>query len=100
MQFGDVQLEDFTTFKAGVTLPHVEIEKRLIEIGGNGVKGNDFKKECLLQAGWKYGKLTSYGAHPEVAVEAFTTLKDVLENMDDHCDRDAVMEQLSQARSA
>lgn len=94
MQFGDVQVEDFTTFKAGVTLTHVEIEKKLIEIGGKGAKGNDFKKECLQKAGWKYGKLTSYGAHPEVAVEAFSKLKYVLESVEEDCDGDALMEKL------
>lgn len=94
MEFGEVQLEDFTTFKAGVTLTHVEIEKKLIEIGGRGVKGNDFKKECLTKAGWKYGKLTSYGAYPEVAVETFTKLKSVLESFEDTCDSETLMEKL------
>lgn len=94
MEFGDVQLEDFTTFKAGVILTHVEIEKKLIEIGGKGVKGNDFKKECLVRAGWKYGKLTSYGAYPEVAVEAFTKLKAILESVEDACDSDVIMDKL------
>ena len=83
MQFGTIAVEDFTTFKAGVVLPHVQIEKKLIELGGNGVKGNDFKKICLTKAGWKYGKLTSYGAYPDAAVHAFTRLKAVLEALPD-----------------
>jgi len=82
MNFGEVNLEDFTTFKAGAQLAHVEIEKKLIELGGNGLKGNDFKKKCLAKAGWKYGKLTSYGAYPEVATEAFKKIKDVLESLE------------------
>ena len=95
MNFGEVKLEDFTTFKAGITLAHVEIEKKLIELGGSGLKGNEFKKECLAKAGWKYGKLTSYGAYPEVATEAFTKLKEVLESLESVEDKEVIIQKLS-----
>ncbi len=78
MQFPEIQQSDFTTFKAGVQLGHVSIEQFLIDVGGKGIKGAEYKAKVLAEAGWKYGKLVSYGAHPEVATQVFTKVREVL----------------------
>lgn len=77
-EFQMVQEGDFTTFTPGQKPVYAEIEEVLINIGGGGISGNQFKKEVLELAGWKYGKLISYGAHPDIAVLAFNRLRDVL----------------------
>jgi len=70
--------EEFTSFKPGVKPAYSQIEEMLIEMGGRGVAGNSFKKEILTKAGWKYGALISYGAHPETAAAIFNKIRELL----------------------
>jgi hypothetical protein len=70
--------EEFTSFKPGVKPIYSHIEEILIEMGGRGVAGNNFKKEMLTKAGWKYGALISYGAHPETAAAVFNKIRELL----------------------
>lgn len=77
-EFQAIQEGDFTSFTPGQKPVYAQIEELLIKIGGGGKTGNEFKKEVLELAGWKYGKLISYGAHPDTAVVAFNRLRDVL----------------------
>ncbi|MES2663552.1 MAG: hypothetical protein V4629_09655 [Pseudomonadota bacterium] len=78
MSFPEIKPQDFMTFSRE-TPGYVQVEKALIEIGGKGVEGTAFKLEALTAAGWKYGKLISYGAHPQSAAEAFNLVRAVLE---------------------
>lgn len=78
MPMKEVQAQDFMTFSRE-TPAHVLIEQQLIDMGGGGNKGVEFKKEVMTAAGWKYGKLVSYGAHPEVAADAFNRIRGLLE---------------------
>lgn len=74
MQFEEVKSEDFVTFSR-VQPAHVKIEQYLIERGGTGVRGAEFKKAALNTAGWNYGALVSYGAHPQAAAKAFNFIR-------------------------
>ncbi len=78
MQFDTIQSEDFVTFSR-VQPPHVKLEQYLIELGGTGVKGAEFKKQALTNAGWNYGALVSYGRHPDAAAKAFNFIREVVE---------------------
>lgn len=81
-EFTEVTPEDFMTFSR--TPPsYVKIEQRLIELGGNGVKGAEYKTSALNKAGWKYGKLISFGAHPETAAEVFNKVRKALASNED-----------------
>lgn len=82
MSVKEVQANDFLTFSRE-TPAHVLIEQMLIDVGGGGTKGVEFKKEVMTAAGWKYGKLVSYGAHPEVAADAFNRIRGLLEKTQD-----------------
>lgn len=73
----EIQEEDFSRI-GGAKPPHLKIEAALIEIGGTGVHGNEFKMRALKAAGWKYGKMTPYGSYPKVAAEAFNRIRSVL----------------------
>jgi len=74
MLFDEISPEDFLTFSR-VAPPHVKIEQYLIELGGSGVQGAEFKKKALQKAGWSYGALISYGAHPNAAAIAFNFVR-------------------------
>lgn len=74
----EIESDEFMTFKAGVKPNYVKIEEALIEIGGRGIPGAKFKKLALEKAGWKYGKLISYGAHPDTAADAFNKVRPIL----------------------
>lgn len=73
-EFKEVVADDFTRFSKEMP-SYVLIEQALNEIGGGGNGGVAFKKEALGAAGWKYGKLISYGAHPQTAAEAFNKIR-------------------------
>ncbi len=77
-----MQPNDFLTFSREKPA-HVLIEQQLIDMGGGGNRGVEFKKEVLSAAGWKYGKLVSYGAHPETAAAAFNKIRQVLDTTSD-----------------
>jgi len=89
LDISEINRDEFLTFKAGVKPNYVKIEEALIEIGGRGIDGAKFKKDVLEKAGWKYGKLISYGAHPDVAADAFNKLREVLL---DTQDKDEIIE--------
>lgn len=82
MDIKEVQPNDFLTFSREKPA-HVLIEQTLIDMGGTGNKGVEFKKDVMTKAGWKYGKLVSYGAHPETAAAAFNKIRNVLESTRD-----------------
>ena len=79
MQFEEIKSQDFVTFSK-VQPPHVQLEQHLIEMGGTGVQGAEFKKKALASAGWKYGALVSYGAHPDAAAKAFNFIRSAVED--------------------
>ena len=95
MEFDEVVAEDFTSFKPGVVATHIKIEQTLSDIAGGGTKGAEFKREALKLAGWKYGPLTGYAKNPQLAAEAFNTVRELLGSTQD---KDALVEQLK-ARS-
>ncbi len=81
-EYKEVDAQDFLTFsreKPSFSL----IEGKLIEIGGGGKDGIEYKTEVLRLAGWKYKALTSYGAHADIAAEAFNKVRQVLARTDD-----------------
>ncbi|CBL45011.1 Hypothetical protein HDN1F_14280 [gamma proteobacterium HdN1] len=91
-QFKEVNADDFTRFSKEQP-SYVLIEQALNEIGGGGNNGVAFKKEALGAAGWKYGKLISYGAHPQTAAEAFNKVREVLSQTEE---REDVLSRLKQ----
>ena len=80
MQFAKIEQEDFMRFQPGVKPVYAQIEQTLIDIGGPGLEGSEYKAKVLQLAGWKYGKLVSFGAHPDVAATAFNLVRLVLES--------------------
>jgi hypothetical protein len=80
MQFAKIEPDDFMRFQIGVKPVYAQIEQHLIDIGGRGLAGSEYKLEVMHLAGWKYGKLVSYGAHPEIAANAFNLVRLALEN--------------------
>ena len=90
MKFDEVKAEDFTTFSRQQPT-HVKIEQALIELGGKGVKGAEYKKTALNAAGWNYGALISYGAHPEKASEVFNTIRQAMAD-NESADADQLIE--------
>lgn len=91
-QFKEVNAEDFTRFSKEMP-SYVLIEQALNEIGGGGNTGVAFKKEALGAAGWRYGKLISYGAHPQAAAEAFNKIREALSHSES---KDDVLNMLKQ----
>lgn len=91
LQFEEVSENDFMTFTPGQKPTYAKIEETLISIGGGGVEGNNYKKTALETAGWKYGKLISYGAHPETAASVFNKIRAALESTEE---RDLLLEKL------
>lgn len=73
----EVHEEDFSRI-GGDKPPHLKIEAALIELGGSGVPGTEFKLRALKAAGWKYGKMTPYGSYPKLAAEAFNRIRTAL----------------------
>ncbi len=91
MQFANIEPDAFMRFQLGVKPAYAQIEQTLIDIGGAGLAGSEYKAKVLQLAGWKYGKLVSFGAHPEVAAMAFNVVRLVLESTQE---KDAVLQQL------
>lgn len=90
--FKEVSADDFLTFSREQP-SYVAIEQALIELGGGGNKGVEFKKSALNAAGWNYGKLVSYGAHASTAAVAFNKIREALAQSDDG---EAVLNKLQQ----
>ncbi|MGX5201824.1 hypothetical protein [Aliikangiella sp. IMCC44632] len=82
LKFKPVEPNDFLTFTPGAP-SHIQIETAIIDIGGGGKKGIEYKWQVLAAAGWKYKELTSYGAHAEIAAEAFNRIREVLAQTDE-----------------
>lgn len=80
-EFKEVSPDDFLTFSREQP-SYVAIEQALIDMGGGGNRGVEFKKEALHAAGWTYGKLVSYGAHADKAAVAFNKIREVLAETD------------------
>ena len=76
-EIAEVHEDDFSRI-SGDKPPHLKIEAALITLGGSGVQGTEFKLRALKAAGWKYGKMTPYGANPKLAAEAFNRLRAAL----------------------
>ena len=89
-EFKEVSPDDFLTFSREQP-SYVAIEQTLIEIGGGGNRGVEYKKEALNAAGWNYGKLVSYGAHAGKAADAFNRIREALAQTDN---RDDVLDKL------
>ncbi len=81
-EFKEVDPNDFLTFSRE-SPSHVLMEGHVIDIGGGGKAGVEYKQEVMKLAGWTHHALTSYGAHPDTAAEAFNTLRKVLKNTED-----------------
>lgn len=83
LNISNIDQEEFLTFTAGIKPNYVKVEEALIKIGGAGIPGMQFKQETLEKAGWKYGKLISYGAHPDIATGAFNKILKILHETQD-----------------
>lgn len=81
-EFKEVSPDDFLTFSREQP-SYVAIEQALIELGGGGNRGVEYKKAALSAAGWKYGKLVSYGAHANTAAAAFNKIREALAQSND-----------------
>jgi hypothetical protein len=80
--FDEVKEEDFTTI-GGAPPPHLKIEQALLQVGGAGKAGADFKAKALKAAGWKYDRMTGYAKNPELAALAFNRIREALAATDD-----------------
>lgn len=77
MQFDEVQADDFSRF-GGPRASFQLIEDALVQIGGQGVRGTQFKVDALKAAGWNYGKLTTYASRAEKASVVFNKIREAL----------------------
>jgi hypothetical protein len=89
--YREVAADDFSKITTD-TLPHQEIERAIILIGGGGVKGMQFKTEVLTKAGWSTDKLRTFISKPDQAAEIFNRIRGILEQTED---RDEILERLS-----
>lgn len=71
--FEEVLEGDFMQF--GKPLSFLEIERTLLEMGGGGVKGTEYKHKALQAAGWTGHALTSYASRPAIAAKAFNQVR-------------------------
>ena len=76
-EYKEVHQDDFMKF-GGERLSYLDIEDKLMELGGHGVSGSAFKKEALKLAGWTGGALTTYAQRPVVAAKAFNKRREAL----------------------
>lgn len=74
--FNTVDEADFV--KIGEKPEFMKIEEALVEIGGGGVAGMNYKKQLVKQGGWRYPALTSYAKNPKLAAEVFNRIRDAL----------------------
>lgn len=81
-EFPEVQAEDFSKITIQ-RLPHQEIEMALIQIGGGGVRGTQFKTDAVRAAGWNGERLSTYAGKPDMAAQAFNRLRNILAETDD-----------------
>jgi hypothetical protein len=81
-EFPEIQADDFSKISLQ-RLPHQEIEMALIQIGGGGVRGTQFKTDAVRAAGWNGERLSTYAGKPDVAAQVFNRLRDILAETDD-----------------
>lgn len=91
MSFEEVQIEDFSRI-GGDRASFLLIEDALIEIGGQGVPGTQFKTDALRAAGWSYNKLTTYASKAEKATLAFNKIRTALSQSGD---KDEILQLIS-----
>lgn len=75
--FPEVSPDDFMKITTN-RLPHQDIEAELINIGGGGVDGTNFKNDLVKAAGWKKMRLSSYAGDPQMAATAFNKIREAL----------------------
>jgi hypothetical protein len=80
--YREVSADDFSKITTE-SLPHQEIERAIIHIGGGGVAGIQYKTEVLTRAGWSTDKLRTYISKPEQAAEIFNRIRQILEQTED-----------------
>ena len=93
MEFDEVKRDDFITFTRQQP-SYVKIEQALIELGGTGVRGAEYKKTALAAAGWNYGALISYGAHPDKATEVFNQIRSAMADMAEETSAEDLIEHI------
>lgn len=76
-EFAEVQQDDFMKF-GGERPSYLLIEDALMELGGHGVSGNNFKNDMIKLAGWTGGALTTYAQRAAVAQAAFNKIREIL----------------------
>ena len=90
-KFEEVKAEDFMKI-GGEPPPHRKIEQVLLDMGGAGKHGAEFKFTALKAAGWKYDRLTGYAKNPDLAAEVFNKLREALAETND---KDRLLELLA-----
>lgn len=78
MQYEVIMPNHFLTLRK-TPFPHALIEQRLVEMGGGGQAGMDFRKQVLAGAGWGYDGLTPFAKFPDKAADAFNRIREALE---------------------
>ena len=81
--FDEVLEGDFMKF--GKPLSFIEIERTLLELGGGGVKGTEYKHKVLQVAGWTGHALTNYASRPAIAAKAFNQVRLALADFSGKC---------------
>ena len=77
MHFDEIHSSHFVTLSR-TPLPHTLIEQALVNIGGGGNDGMNFRKQALAAAGWSYDGLVPFAKHPDKAAQAFNRLRAAL----------------------
>ena len=95
MEFDEVTVEDFSRLQGPFSF--LEIEASLVELGGEGVEGVNFRKAALKAAGWRHHDLISYGKFPDQAASAFNRVRLVLQQTQEP---DAILAQLKAKKAA
>lgn len=90
--FEEVLEGDFMKF--GKPLSFIEIERTLLEIGGGGVKGNEYKHKALQAAGWTGHALTNYASRAAIAAKAFNQVRQALSGYSSKPGPDALLESI------
>ncbi|MCV2403646.1 hypothetical protein OFY17_12260 [Marinomonas sp. C2222] len=89
-QFAEVQQDDFMKF-GGERPSYLLIEDALMELGGHGVNGNNFKNDMIKLAGWTGGALTTYAQRAAVAQAAFNKIRAVLPKVSTAAELEALL---------
>lgn len=82
MMFSEIQAAHFNTISRE-PMPHVLVERMLLQIAGDQAAGNKFRTEVLAAAGWKHSSLVSFGKYPDEAAKAFNRIRLALAESED-----------------